>query len=206
MKRAIVQGQRELLATTLVTAVLFATAFVSALGSAPASAVVPPTLHETTVAACNNTVTAQRFPLQYLVDSTPSANPVAPGASFTQSFHVTALLPAAFLNGVYAAVGIVALPLFPDQVTITPLANATGPDVHTGLAFPGITIPAPASVPVSADSSVDLGTVIGTYTAGAVPGPATFSLKGNAWANRTASYPSSFPSRVSVEISVMKFS
>ena len=179
MKAAIVQRQRELLATALVVAVLLATPFVSMLGSTPASA-LPPTLHETTTVACNNTFNGTKFPLQYVIDSTPSANPVGEGASFTQSFHVTALAAAQFLNGVYAAVGAVALPILPDQATITPVTNATGPDVSTGLAAT-FTIPKPAVTPVTADVSIDLGTVVGTYTAGTAPGPATFSIKGDAW-------------------------
>ncbi len=185
VKRAIVQRQRELLATTLVTAVLFATAFVSVLGSSPASA-LPPTLHETTTVACNNTFNGTKFPLQYIVDSTPSANPVVQGSTFTQSFHVTAVAAASFLNGVYAAVGVTALPINPDTVTITPVANATGPDVSVGIssippAPAPFTIPKPSVVPVTADVNIDLGTVVGTYTAGTAPGPATFSLKGDAW-------------------------
>jgi len=180
VKSAIVQRQRELLATGLVVAVLMATPFVSMLGSSPASA-LPATLHETTTVACNNTFNGTKFPLQYQIDSTPSANPVDQGAGFTQSFHVTALVAASFLNGVYAAVGAVALPIFPDQVKITPVANATGADVTTGLAST-FTIPKPAVVPVTADSSIDLGTVVGSYTAGNAPGPAVFAIKGDAWA------------------------
>jgi hypothetical protein len=181
VKRAIVQRRRELFATTLVTALLFATAFVNALGTSPASAVVPATKSWTVTAACNNTFNGTKFPLQYKIDSTPSADPVVQGASFTQTFHVTAVAAASFLNGVYAAVGITALPILPDQATITPLANATGPDVTTGLAAT-FTIPKPLVLPVTADVNIDLGTVTGTYTAGTAPGPATFTLKGSAFA------------------------
>ena len=67
-----------------------------------------------------------------------------------------------------------------------PLANATGPDVSTGLSAGAppatFTIPAPAAVPVTSDVNINLGTVTGTYTAGTAPGPATFVIKGNAFA------------------------
>src|SRR3954447_12029409 len=85
---AFLRRPRQFFVPVLVAAVL---ASVGSLGVliAPAASAVVPTLHETTTVACNNTFNGTKFPLQYLIDSTPSANPVAPGASFTVDFHVT---------------------------------------------------------------------------------------------------------------------
>src|SRR4051812_39197828 len=180
MMRSVLARSRELFVPFLVAAIVASAGSLGVLSSAPASA-TPPTLHELTVVACNNTFNGTKFPLQYIVDSTPSANPVAPGDPFTVSFHVTAIAAASFLNGVYAAVGVQALPITPDQVVITPLSGATGANVQTGIVGT-FTIPTPAVVPVTNGVLIDLGTVVGSYTAGAGPGPATFALRGNAWA------------------------
>src|SRR4051794_36737678 len=95
-RRRSVRGVRQVLVS--LTALITASTLVGVLtGPAPASA-APVT--EDVVTACNNTFQPTKFPLTYQVTSTPSANPVAPGASFTVDFDVSLIASASFLNGV----------------------------------------------------------------------------------------------------------
>lgn len=136
---------------------------------------------DTVALACNNTFNASKFPLEYRVVATPSANPVAPGATFTVSFNVTVIASAGFLNAVYTALGQVsAIPITADQATIVPASGATGAAVVAKLTST-FTIPKPAVTPVTVGQEIPLGSVTGTYTAAAT-GPITFQFEGNAFA------------------------
>ena len=146
----------------------------------PAGAVASTTTDDVPV-ACNNTIQPQKFPLSYHVVATPSATPVTTGSTFTVQFDVTLDASAAFLNGVYTSpLGATAIPITESKVTIAPLSGATGAPVQAVMASP-ITIPAPASVPVTTGTSIPIGKVTGSYTAGA-PGTALFTITGNSWA------------------------
>ncbi|WP_426572440.1 hypothetical protein [Aquihabitans sp. McL0605] len=131
------------------------------------------------VAACNNTFQPTKFPLTYKVVSTPSANPVAAGSTFTVDFQVSMVVSADFLNGLYNILGSVEVPITKNKVTIGPLAGATGAAVQANMAAT-FTIPAPAAIPVANGVTIPIGTVTGTFTA--TSGTAKFGIQGNSWA------------------------
>ena len=175
--------QPRLVASTIVTALLLAVSAISPFSSSSALA-VPLGSSDAVLLACNNTFAPVKFPLEYDVVARPSANPIAPGSSFTVTFDVTVKAAAAFLNGVYTAlVGagqpLADIPITEDVATIVPLTGATGPAVSARLAST-FTIPKPAAVPVTADVNIPLGQVVGTYTANAT-GPVSFAFGGDAY-------------------------
>jgi hypothetical protein len=173
---------KELFIVTLMTAAMLA---VVSDGVAPA--VSGATASGTTnivTAACNNTFNGTKFPLQYRIVGTPSVSPVAAGGSFTVDWNVTGIASAGFLNGVYAALGApTEIPITVDKLTIVPMSGATGAAVQAGFGPPAdpFVIPEPASTPVEDDVEIPLGTVTGSYTAGA-SGAILFTIDGNAWA------------------------
>src|SRR3954452_7200910 len=179
--RRVLRQPKELFVVTLMTAAMLV---VVSNGVAPGvSGAVAPGITNVVTAACNNTFNGTKFPLQYRIVGTPSLNPVTAGASFTVDWNVTGLASAGFLNGVYAALGApTEIPISVDKLTIVPMQNATGEPVQAGFAPPAapFTIPEPTSTPVTADVEIPLGSVTGTYTAGA-SGAVKFSIDGNAW-------------------------
>jgi len=143
---------------------------------------------DTVALACNNTFNASKFPLEYRVVATPSANPVAPGATFTVNFNVTVIASAGFLNAVYKALGQVsAIPITADQATIVPASGATGAPVVAKITST-FTIPKPAVTPVTVGQEIPLGSVTGTYTA-AASGTIAFQFEGNAFAPANGANP-----------------
>ena len=172
----------RLVASTIVTALLLAVSAISPFSGTTALA-VPLGSNDIVLGACNNTFSPIKFPLEYDIIARPSANPIAPGSSFTVDFDVVVTAGAAFLNGVYkvlaATVGVQAIPISLAQATIVPLTGATGAPIVAKLAST-FTIPAPATIPVTADVKVPLARVTGTYTADQT-GDVSFALRGNSW-------------------------
>ncbi len=178
-----VQRKQRLLASTVATALMLAVSAIGPLSGNSAFAAVQGS-NDAVYLACNNTFAPIKFPLEYDVIAQPSANPIAPGSTFTVDFDVTVKAAAGFLNGVYAALvgagqALSEIPITQDVATIIPLTGATGPAVSAKLAAT-FTIPKPAVTPVTADVSIPLGHVIGTYTAGA-SGQVSFAFRGNAY-------------------------
>ena len=180
----------RLVASTIVTALLLAVSAISPFSGTTALA-VPLGSNDIVLGACNNTFQPIKFPLEYDIVARPSANPIAPGSSFTVDFDVTVTAGAAFLNGVYkvlaSTVGISAIPINSAQATIVPLTGATGAPVVAKL-LSTFTIPAPASIPVTADVKIPLAKVTGTYTADQT-GDVSFTLRGNSWMPRIPGVP-----------------
>ena len=172
----------RLVASTIVTALLLAVSAISPFSGTTALA-VPLGSNDIVLGACNNTFQPIKFPLEYDIVARPSANPIAPGSTFTVDFDVTVTAGAAFLNGVYkvlaATVGVSAIPIAAAQATIAPLTGATGAAVVAKLAGT-FTIPKPATIPVTADVKIPLARVTGTYTADQT-GDVSFTLRGNSW-------------------------
>jgi hypothetical protein len=170
-------------ASTIATALMLAVSAMSPFSGTTALA-VPLGSTDAVLLACNNTFAPVKFPLEYDVIARPSANPIAPGSTFTVDFDVTVKAAAAFLNGVYTALvgagqALSAIPITNDVATIVPLTGATGPAVSASLKAT-FTIPKPDVVPVTADVSIPLGHVVGTYTANAT-GEVSFAFRGNAY-------------------------
>jgi len=159
-------------------ALMTATVLGVTIASPPAPAAAAP-VTEDIETACNNTFQPSKFPLTYRITSTPSANPVAAGETFTVQFEISLVASAGFLNGVYDILGSTAIPITKNKAMIGPLSGATGATVQANMAST-FTIPAPPSIPVSAGVVVPIGTVTGTYTA--TSGTAKFKILGNAWA------------------------
>ena len=178
-----VQRKQRLMASTVATALMLAVSAIGPLSGNTAFAAVQGS-NDAVYLACNNTFAPIKFPLEYDVIAQPSANPIAPGSTFTVDFDVTVKAAAGFLNGVYAALvgagqALSDIPITQDVATIIPLTGATGPAVSAKLAAT-FTIPKPAVTPVTADVSIPLGHVTGTYTADA-SGEVSFAFRGNAY-------------------------
>ena len=146
---------------------------------------------DTVQMACNNSFNAAKFPFDYRIVATPSANPVAPGSTFTVKFDVTVIASAGFLNAVYKLLGAIELPITADKATIAPLRGATGPAVQVVMPAT-FTIPKPATAIVTAGQEIPLGSITGTYTAGA-SGDIAFTVLGNAFAPATGSGAAALP-------------